>query len=100
MKILGILLLIVVGAICFVNWRDANIKRQEADRARAEAMVAEMQAAGAAKAAAATPAPGRTMTWDLATGRYVEHAANVSVMQSHGGGSGGTKSTPRAISWR
>ena len=86
MRILGLLFLVVVGAILFVNWRDANIKRQEAERARAEAMVAEMQGVDAAKAAMSTPGPGRTDPWDPVTKRYVGQESNVSVTQSRGAG--------------
>lgn len=82
MKTLLAILLVVLGGLWL---RSVNIREHEKAQAHAALLLADMQ-----RTAAVEPVgPGRTVSYDPATRSYVEHASNVSVMQSRGGGGGG-----------
>lgn len=90
-----LLLLGAIGATAGGLWlRDTNLKAAEKAHAHQAAMLAEMQAAERAAALRAAPQPGRAVSYDPATRRYVEHAADVGAQQSRGGGGYGPVATP------
>jgi cytoskeletal protein RodZ len=69
MKALGLLLLVVVGSLGFLRWREMTLARQEQAKAQEAAALA---AEASAKAPAATPA--RAATPHPATKSSVEHS--------------------------